>query len=375
MKGSFTIILLLVTVLSVKSQEDFSVFVRLAETDPIVAKYSDDQMRRALGIDKYAEKLRPCAANLDKFFRLRGFKDIIDKPGQNSFWGYLRAFEDNGGAGLSSYAKELNPYPHYNAGQYGGSENSYAEYKKMGIDLRDASANHFPDIFNQYRDSRLSSGSMDFYVLQQMDQHDLNTVKSSLQKLWGTRLGPNPDYNKVVADFYEVQLMVYVEKKLAAIYPTIYKPLLESIPACRETFIAALKDIAEKEKTESLIKSGTYGDVYSKVHVNYSGGYSNGGGYISISFEYTVGDSHGQGLWDCKVDGNKVSGTWTAQHEDDTKTGTRKGTVTATFDGVSMTGEYVEDTPEWNYKQGYSAANISSSMFKGKKWPFSYKLQ
>ena len=68
------------------------------------------------------------------------------------------------------------------------------------------------------------------------------------------------------------------------------------------------------------------------------------------------------------MEGDKATGTWKVQHEDNTKTGSRSGTFTLTFNGNAITGQLVEDTPHWNYKAGYSAANVNSSMHKGSVW-------
>ncbi|MBC7884139.1 MAG: hypothetical protein H7X99_01590 [Saprospiraceae bacterium] len=126
-----------------------------------------------------------------------------------------------------------------------------------------------------------------------------------------------------------------------------------------------LSIILEKEEDASTW-NGTYTDVYSTLNV------SGNGGSITASWTYTVNDATGTGNWlNCKISGNTVTGEWQVQHADDTKTGARKGTLKASLSGNTISGEYLEDTPIWNYKDGFSAANVFSSMVKGKVWPFS----
>ena len=93
---------------------------------------------------------------------------------------------------------------------------------------------------------------------------------------------------------------------------------------------------------------------------------SGGGNSISASFTYKDTNLIGSGSWsNCTVQGNTAKCNWTASHEDDTKSGTRRGTLDATISGNTITGSYYEDTPQWSYKPGYSASNITSSMYKG----------
>ena len=116
--------------------------------------------------------------------------------------------------------------------------------------------------------------------------------------------------------------------------------------------------------------NGTFADSYSRATV------SGSGNSVSCSWTYNVSGAKGTASWsNCKVVGNTVSGNWTAQHEDDTKTGTRKGTFTATLSGNTLSGQLVEDTPSWNYKPGYNAGNVQSSMQKGAVWPFTWQRQ
>jgi hypothetical protein len=90
---------------------------------------------------------------------------------------------------------------------------------------------------------------------------------------------------------------------------------------------------------------------------------------LSASFTYQVGDAKGSGSWTgCTVEGNTAKCDWTAQHDDPTKSGTRSGTVQVTLDGNTITGAYYEHEPNFNYKEGYSAATVSSSMHEGATW-------
>jgi len=112
--------------------------------------------------------------------------------------------------------------------------------------------------------------------------------------------------------------------------------------------------------------NGTFKDNYSTFI------FTGGGGAVSANWTYTVSDSKGKGsLSSTKMEGNKVTGTWQVQHQDDTKTGARKGTFTLSLSGDTISGQLVEDTPSWNYKPGYSSDNVNSSMKKGAVWPVS----
>lgn len=91
---------------------------------------------------------------------------------------------------------------------------------------------------------------------------------------------------------------------------------------------------------------------------------------LSASFTYQVGGSKGSGSWSsCQVEGNTAKCKWTAQHEDETKSGTRSGDVQVTLSGTTITGAYYENEPVFSYKEGYSAATVSSSMHEGATWP------
>jgi hypothetical protein len=119
--------------------------------------------------------------------------------------------------------------------------------------------------------------------------------------------------------------------------------------------------------------SGTWRDAADAANVvNISGS----GNSLSASFKYESGSASGNGSWsNCKVEGNTAQCNWTVSHQDDTKTGTRRGTLKATLSSDTITGSYFEDTPQWNYKPGYNASNVTSSMHKGAVWPISLKRQ
>jgi hypothetical protein len=106
--------------------------------------------------------------------------------------------------------------------------------------------------------------------------------------------------------------------------------------------------------------SGTWID--GVITTNISGS----GNSLSASFTYKGDGYSGSGSWTgCKVEGNSAKCNWIASHDDDTKSGTRKGTLDVTLGGNTITGSYFEDTPQWTYKAGYSASNVTSSMYKG----------
>jgi hypothetical protein len=120
----------------------------------------------------------------------------------------------------------------------------------------------------------------------------------------------------------------------------------------------------EKEEDDEADWNGTFTDnLYSTYR--FSGSSSS----VSASWTYAGLDFKGTGsLNSKKMEGNKATGTWNVQHEDDTKTGSRSGTFTLTLNGNTITGQLVENTPTWSYKPGYSAANVFSSMHKGSVW-------
>jgi len=125
--------------------------------------------------------------------------------------------------------------------------------------------------------------------------------------------------------------------------------------------------IEPNQKAEDVVNwSGTYTGSYWIFNL------SGSGSTVSGSFSYSSGSAKGTGsLTNCKVNGNTVTGNWIAQHEDDTKTGTRKGTFTASLSSNNLTGHLLEDDPgAWSYKEKYSAANVFSSMKKGAVWAF-----
>ncbi len=121
--------------------------------------------------------------------------------------------------------------------------------------------------------------------------------------------------------------------------------------------------LTKEKEEEDADWNGNFIDNYSIF--NFTGS----AGSVSASWTYTVNDSKGTGsLRSTKVEGNKATGTWTVQHQDDTKTGSRSGIFTLSLSGNTITGELKEDTPNWSYKAGYSAANVNSSMHKGSVW-------
>ena len=121
--------------------------------------------------------------------------------------------------------------------------------------------------------------------------------------------------------------------------------------------------LTKEKEEENADWNGNFIDNYSNFN------FTSSAGSVSASWNYAVSDSKGTGsLSSTKLEGNKASGTWTVQHQDDTKTGSRSGTFTLSLSGNTITGELKKDTPNWNYKPGYSAANVNSSMKKGAVW-------
>lgn len=114
--------------------------------------------------------------------------------------------------------------------------------------------------------------------------------------------------------------------------------------------------------------SGTWIDGISVVKI------SGSGNSLSATWTYKDTNLNGSGSWSaCKVEGNTAKCNWTVAHEDDTKAGTRKGTLEATLNGTTIAGSYYEDAPQWSYKPGYSASNVTSSMYKGAVHPMNLK--
>lgn len=98
------------------------------------------------------------------------------------------------------------------------------------------------------------------------------------------------------------------------------------------------------------------------------------GSTLSGTFEYKDSEAKDDGkLVNCKVNGNTVTGDWTAEHDDTHKTGKRKGTFTATLSGNTLSGQLLEDTPpeKWKWKPSYNGGEYQSKMVKGAVWAFS----
>src|ERR1035437_7367003 len=94
--------------------------------------------------------------------------------------------------------------------------------------------------------------------------------------------------------------------------------------------------------------SGTWTDAGSVTNI------SGGGNSLSASFTYKGSDYSGSGSCsNCRVAGNTATCNWTASHNDDTKSGTRTGTLEVTLSGDMITGAYHEAAPQWSYKPGY----------------------
>jgi hypothetical protein len=117
--------------------------------------------------------------------------------------------------------------------------------------------------------------------------------------------------------------------------------------------------------------AGTWAGSYNHV-VTISGG----GDSISASFQYQQVGASGSGQWsNCRVTGNTLECDYTAHHDDATKSGSRSGKVKVSLSGDTITGTFYEDTPQWSYKPGYSAANVNSAMFKGAEFHVTFKRQ
>lgn len=133
------------------------------------------------------------------------------------------------------------------------------------------------------------------------------------------------------------------------------------------------KDIQTKDNTNDNSKkndemssgwAGTWVQDGNIATVTISGSAA----FYTATFEYQVSDSKGTGgSWDnCKVNGNTMTGTWSINHTDDTKSGKRSGTFSVTLGDGVISGSYTEtDDPDWKYKPGFTKENVNSVMKKG----------
>jgi hypothetical protein len=139
--------------------------------------------------------------------------------------------------------------------------------------------------------------------------------------------------------------------------------------------LKACQGIPEGDEEEPIAGNenwaGTWSGSYNLV-VNISGA----GDSISASFQYQQVGASGSGQWsNCRVTGSTAECDYTAHHDDATKSGNRRGKVKVILSGDTITGTFFEDTPQWSYKPGYSAANVSSAMFKGAEFHVTFKRQ
>jgi hypothetical protein len=166
---------------------------------------------------------------------------------------------------------------------------------------------------------------------------------------------------------------------LAQARKKVDKPEVEEIPEealrpTRSTDSDEAEETSEgfvKTKPASLNWTGTWTGSYEYiVHI------SGAGDSISATYRYEQVGASGSGQWsNCRVTGNTAECDYTGTHDDATKSGTRRGKVKVTLSGDTMTGTWYEDTPQWSYKPGYSAANVSSAMFKGAEFYMIFKRQ
>jgi hypothetical protein len=116
--------------------------------------------------------------------------------------------------------------------------------------------------------------------------------------------------------------------------------------------------------------SGTWTRSDGVETINITGG----GASISATFQYQGGDFSGNGQWsNCRLTGSTVTCDFSANHDDSTKSGERKGTVEMTLSGNTMSGRYLEgQNPKWSWKPGYGPHNVNSSMVEGAVFNVSY---
>jgi hypothetical protein len=111
--------------------------------------------------------------------------------------------------------------------------------------------------------------------------------------------------------------------------------------------------------------------------VNFAGVYSNGTSAVTISGsgtsltaqeKWATGGRNGSNTWtNCRVSGNSAKCDWTGTYlGDPDKTADRRGTLTATLNGNTLTGSYTEAEPTFHWK----VRPYPSAMHKGAVWPF-----
>jgi hypothetical protein len=115
--------------------------------------------------------------------------------------------------------------------------------------------------------------------------------------------------------------------------------------------------------------SGTYVNDAKTSTITISGG----GSSPTAMEEWAAGGRRGTNHWsNCQVTGNTVKCDWTGDYRGDpAKSGDRHGTLVVTFSGNTMSGTYLEDTPDFKNPDGTPFTGYSA-MQKGARWPINH---
>ena len=124
--------------------------------------------------------------------------------------------------------------------------------------------------------------------------------------------------------------------------------------------------IALKDKKDAAEWSGTYESPDKKSTITLS----SSGETLTGSDQWVNGERYGNDtITDGTITGHTAKANWKGEYlGDPDKVGHRHGTLQMTLDGDTLSGEYDEDEPtfDWN------VAPYESAMHKGAVWPFTY---
>jgi hypothetical protein len=120
---------------------------------------------------------------------------------------------------------------------------------------------------------------------------------------------------------------------------------------------------------QKILQSGNWAGNWSQNLSNgaYASTISLSGNSLRASFQYQNGHSTGTGQWNCTVTGNTARGYWTESYNDPDKSAQRRGTLQATINGDTITGQALEDEPVFSWR----TSPYTSAMRKGAVWPIS----
>lgn len=371
------------------------------EKDAFISKYSDqynpEALTNLLNDPEKGKICQECAKSINDLNSFKKIKDFADKASSDSD---LEIIYRQLGIGISDeYSRKI--MPGFNISDYQDEKAkvnifeqknpnnptlkeypysiNYSNYELLvesySSDRRNnfSPDNAFSSMEFQYSDM-LKNLSNDIRGADYNNKDLTNNQVDAFIKFWLEK----SHYNKLLSDVRNSlsEDMSITEQKIK-VCNEIVRKLIEKSGNNENTVITQMdnnefvetttKDVPKienKDNTEN--KSdwiGTWVQDGNTSTVNISGSAA----FYTATFEYQVGDAKGNGSWDdCKVTGNTMKGSWTADHEDDTKNGSRKGTFEVTLENGVITGKYDEtEDPKWNYKSGFNKENVNSSMKKG----------